>query len=216
MTKYNFDYKQKREPLILDYTLLQMLFKTNNPTKLITTFIFVYYYRKFWDKNPTVLDLARILNCSLIESQKRLKQLRFWLKNVTESNELGKTKRVPLGLPSQNLLAHAHARTREARPKKKILYIIMFPRYFRKDKSFCQAWSNWINEKRRTKGKLSKRAATMQRNKLVGQDIDTAIAMIETAIECGWATVYPPRNKGKGAIVKKHKINVSTQTLKGD
>jgi len=216
MTKYNFDYKQKREPLILDYTLLQMLFKTNNPTKLITTFIFVYYYRKFWDKNPTVLDLARILNCSLIESQKRLKQLRFWLKNVTESNELGKTKRVPLGLPSQNLLAHAHARTREARPKKKILHLNMFPRYFRKDKSFCQAWSNWINEKRRTKGKLSKRAATMQRNKLVGQDIDTAIAMIETAIECGWATVYPPRNKGKGAIVKKHKINVSTQTLKGD
>jgi len=40
--------------------------------------------------------------------------------------------------------------------------------------------------------------------------------MIETAIERGWATVYPPRNKGKGAIVKKHKINVSTQTLKGD
>lgn len=215
MTKIVFDLDSKREPLVLDRALVRRLFKTRRPTKLIATYVLVYSFLKWQNKYPTILQTARYLNCSLKESKKRLRQLRSWLKRQ-ECLFCVLNQKDMLKFPPFPPLGGEGTKTYKTdTSKNNLLHIQMFPKTFSTSKKFCNAWSAWLAEKRKKRGILSKRAATMQKNKLIKQDIDTAILMLETAIESGWATVYTPRKSGREAIVKQNKINIATQTLKG-
>lgn len=68
---------------------------------------------------------------------------------------------------------------------------------FLNNKEFKDSWDDWLEVRKKLKVPATKRAFTIALNKLHKQPLETAVDMLEQAIERGWKGIYPLQESKK-------------------
>jgi hypothetical protein len=81
-------------------------------------------------------------------------------------------------------------RREEKQKNKEGDFLLEFPLEWKENESFKKAWSLWAQHRKELRKKLTPTSVKMTVNKLTRHPIETAIKMIENAIDKGWQGIY--------------------------
>jgi hypothetical protein len=218
-------YEQNQEPIVYSKALFDILLSTGCFTELLALYSFYYYTAKWqntsqpwattrfvaiglnWGiekvrkykgilKDLGLIEDIQIRNTDSKQIIKHYVKIKFVWDNIHPSGFASAGESPPVEKSAPNALRRNNINAKKKEKEENAcVFLDLFPNSLKKDESFQEAISNFIQHRIDKKAKLTQRACDLLAKKLLKFTSDEIIDAIEESISSGWTGIFPKHKK---------------------